>query len=260
MTLKRGLRRSITLASRNHRGESELSLALNKSPSTKSAAPIDGVLPNVSGAGNSGRVNRLQFAAAAVFIGGYAALSHYSASSPHAKGLGAALSVAPVLLIGAVLVWRWTQPPVALLIAALSCLLLYRYWPAVERNYEWADLVQQCGAYGLIALTFARSLFAGRVPMCTQLADKLHGALTPAEIAYTRRATVVWAVFYVLVTTVILILFFSVPLRVWSLFVNFAIFGLIIVMGLADHAIRRRVLPQRPSGGILAILQRSLIG
>jgi uncharacterized membrane protein len=170
------------------------------------------------------------------------------------------LSVGPVLLIGLILAWRWTSPLTALLIAAVSCALLYRCWPAIERNFEWGDLIQQCAVYGLIAASFARSLFAGRVPICTQLASTMHGVLTPAEIAYTRRATIAWVVFYVLTTVAIPVLFFVAPLRIWSLFVNFGVFGLMIVMGIADHALRRRVLPRHPAGGILTIIQRALIG
>jgi len=92
------------------------------------------------------------------------------------------------------------------------------------------------------------------------LAGKVHGTLTPAEIEYTRGATVAWVIFYVLMTMAILILFFVAPLRIWSLFVNFAAFGLLLLMGIADHAIRRRVLPRHPDGGILKVIQRSLIG
>jgi uncharacterized membrane protein len=61
-------------------------------------------------------------------------------------------------------------------------------------------------------------------------------------------------------TLAIFILYFSAPLRVWSLFVNFGTFGLILLMGIGDHAIRQRVLPQHERGGILHIIQRSLIG
>jgi uncharacterized membrane protein len=61
-------------------------------------------------------------------------------------------------------------------------------------------------------------------------------------------------------TAVILILFFASTQRVWSLFVNFATFGLIVVMGLGDHALRRRILPRHADGGILGVLRRSLIG
>jgi uncharacterized membrane protein len=193
-----------------------------------------------------------------LFIG-YALLSQYS-SSAHATGLGAALSLAPVLVIGVILAWRWIGPLTAVFLAALACAALYRYWPFVERNYEWADLVQQCGVYGLVALVFARSLFGGRVPICTELADKMYGTLTPVEIAYTRRATLAWSWFYTLLAAAILILFFAATARVWSLFVNFATFGLMMLMGIGDHAIRRRVLPRHPSGGILAIIRRSLTG
>src|SRR5271155_3588186 len=89
-------------------------------------------------------VLKLKFAAVAALIIGYAALSHYSNSSPHAKGLGAALSLAPVLLIGALLAWRWAPPLIAALITVLTAALVYRFWSVLEENYEWADLVQQC--------------------------------------------------------------------------------------------------------------------
>jgi uncharacterized membrane protein len=237
-----------------------LSLA-SKTPPRSPSAPLDNALPDVPAPAASPRwAQQIQVAAIVALIIGYAFLSHYSASSPERKGLGAALSIGPVLLIGVVLLWRWTRPLTALLVAVSLCAFLYVYWPVVERNYEWADLAQQCGAYGLVALSFARSLFAGRVPLCTQLASKIHASPTPAEIAYTRHATVAWAVFYVLMAMTIFGLFFAASLRVWSLFVNFVAFALIILMGVADHAIRRRILPRRPDGGILAIIQRSLTG
>jgi uncharacterized membrane protein len=114
-----------------------------------------------------------------------------------------------------VLLWRWTRQFVASLItAACSGVLLYRYWSFLEVNYQWMDLALQFEAYGLIALGFGRSLLAGRQPLCTQLAARLLGALTPAEVTYTRRATVAWSVFYALIAAAILILFFVVSLRV----------------------------------------------
>jgi uncharacterized membrane protein len=203
---------------------------------------------------------RLQFAIVCALCVGYAALSHYAYSDPDAKGLGATLSVAPVVLIGVILVWRWAHPLAALVVAAFSCAMLYRYWPVVEHNYAWSDLVQQCGAYSLIALSFARSLLAGRTPLCTQWANKIYGELEPIEISYTRGATFAWALLYTLIAIAILVLFFLTSPRLWSVFVDFVTFGLIIVMGVADHAIRRRVLPRHPGGGLLGVIRRSLIG
>jgi uncharacterized membrane protein len=193
---------------------------------------------------------------------GYAALSQYSASSAnsHAKTVGAALSVAPVLLIAVGLLWWWGRPLAALLIAALSSVLLYLNWPLIERNYEWADLAQQCSIYGLVALVFARSLSANRTPLCTLLAQQMYGELTAMESAYMRRATGAWALFYGLMTAAVLGLFFAVSLRQWSLFVNFVARGLMVVAGFVDHAMRRRLLPRHREGGILTLIRRSLAG
>lgn len=204
---------------------------------------------------------RLKWVALATALAAYAALSHYSASSPDAKGLGAGLSVGPVLLVALVLVWRWTQPWIALLVGALAAALLYRYWPLIEREYQWADVAQQCGAYGLVAVSFGRSLTHGRVPLCAQLAQALEGAmLTPVEQRYLRRATVAWLLFYALLSVAILVLFFAQSLNVWSLFVNFGTFALILLMALGDHLIRQRVLPGYAGGGLLGVLRRALIG
>jgi uncharacterized membrane protein len=239
-----------------------LSIASNETPQARPQPQSIGEaqVETVSAAAKPTWAKRGALIAVGALLVGYAALSHYSAASPDTKGLGAVLSVAPVALIGVILVWRWSRPLVAVLTAIALCACLYRCWPFIERNYEWADLAQQCGCYGLVATGFARSLFGNRIPLCTQVADKLHGPLRMAEVAYTRGATVAWAVFYTLIATAVVILFFTVPLRVWSLFVNFAVFGLIIVMVIVDHTIRHRVLPRHDSGGILAAIQRALIG
>ena len=210
----------------------------------------------------SSSTRRLRWIAAAGALLGYAALSQYSASAanPHAQSIGAALAIAPVLLAGLVLLWLWTWRLTALVLAASAGALLYRNWPLLERNFEWLDLAQQCGVYGLVAVVFVRSLWANRVPVCTQLANQMYGTLTAAEIGYTRRATAAWAAFYVLLTLAILGLFFTLPQTAWYLFVNFATWGLMLIAGVADHAIRRRVLPRHEQGGILTIIRRSLTG
>lgn len=194
---------------------------------------------------------------AAIFIL-YATVSYYSDSTPEATGLATGLSLAPVLLIGAVFVWRWTPRFIATAIFIVTGGLLYHYWSFLKSNYQWSNLAQQAGAYGLVALSFVRSLLAGRVPLCTQIAEKLHGPLIAAEIAYTRRATVAWATFYVLLTLAIVVVFFDAPLHVWSLFVNFATFGLIGLMFIAEHLVRRRVLPHHPRGTALSALRQFL--
>jgi uncharacterized membrane protein len=214
------------------------------------AAPVPG----------SPTISRLQLAVVGALILGYAGLSHYSAESPNARGLGAALSIGPILLIGILLAWRWTRPLTAVLISLALCVAVYLNWAAFEKHFEWSDLVQQCGAYALVTVGFGRSLMGGRVPLCTQLALQMHAELTPAEVLYTRHATVAWLIFYALLSVAILVLFLAAPLRIWSLFVNFGTFGLMILAGIADHALRRRLLPRHPAGGLFSIIRRALMG
>jgi uncharacterized membrane protein len=217
-----------------------------------------------TGAATSGSTastpTRVQLTVIAAVLIGFAGLSYYSDSTPDAPNLAAALSLAPVVVIGLALAWRWTRPLITVLIFALTCALLHRYWDFIRSNYQWSNLIQQAGVYGLVALTFARSLAAGQTPLCTQLAEKLHGPATPAEVAYTRRATAAWAAFYLVLSLAIVALFFGTSQRVWSLFVNFVTFGLIALMFFVEHAIRLKVVPRRHRGGTLTALRQFLIG
>jgi uncharacterized membrane protein len=201
----------------------------------------------------SGR--RLQLAAVAVFLIAYAGLSHYSNSNPQAHDLGAALALAPVLAVGFVLIWRWSGALAGLLAAAAAAFLVHHYWPLFTRNFSIVYLIQQCGFYAIMAFGFGRSLLKGRVPLCTQLADKIHGPLSAAELRYTRKVTIAWVVFFLLNMAVSGVLFAFAPLRIWSLFANFLSLPLILLMFGAEYAVRRRALPQVQTSSLIATLR-----
>jgi uncharacterized membrane protein len=197
---------------------------------------------------------------AAAFVGGFALLSQYSYARPEAKGLGAGLSVGPIALVGIVLAWRWTPRLIAALLTIGIGVMLVIYWPFLKTHYEWSDLIQQVGAYAMVATGFGRSLLPGRTPLCTQLGLQIHGNQTPVELRYTRYATWVWFLFYTALAVAIGIVYFQASPRVWSLFTNFGSFGLIAALFLADHGLRRLVLPRRPGGGMFAALMHSVTG
>jgi uncharacterized membrane protein len=198
---------------------------------------------------------RLQLAAVVVFLIAYSVLSHYSNSNPQAHDLGAALALGPMLGIGLVLVWRSCGAALAVLAAAAAAFLLQRYWPLLTMNFAIVYLIQQCGFYAIMAFTFGRSLFTGRVPLCTQLADKVHGPLSALELRYTRNVTTAWVVFFLLNMALTAALFEFAPLRIWSLFVNFLSLPLILLMFVAEFAVRRRVLPKVQRSGLIATLR-----
>jgi uncharacterized membrane protein len=201
----------------------------------------------------SGR--RLQLAAVVVFFIAYSVLSHYSNLNSQARDLSASLALAPMLTLGVVLLWRWSGALIAVLAAAAAAFLLQHFWPLFTENFSIVYLLQQCGFYAIMAFTFGRTLLKGRVPLCTQFADKVHGPLTALELRYTRGVTVAWVIFFLLNMVVTYVLFEFAPLRIWSLFVNFFSLPLILLMFVAEYAVRRRVLPPGPRSGLIATLR-----
>jgi uncharacterized membrane protein len=160
-----------------------------------------------------------------------------------------------MLSLGLVLVWRWSGALLAVLTAAATALLLRAFWPLFTANFSIVYLSQQCGFYAIMAFSFGRSLLEGRVPLCTRLADKIHGPLSALELRYTRNVTIAWVVFFLANMLVTFLLFEFAPLRVWSLFVNFFSLPLILLMFAAEYAVRRRVLPYVQRNGLIATLR-----
>jgi uncharacterized membrane protein len=198
---------------------------------------------------------RAQLAAVLVVLVAYSALSHYSNLNPQAYDLRTVLALAPMLTLGLVLLWRWSGPLVALLSAGATAFLLHAFWPLFAQNFSIVYLVQQAGFYSILAFTFGRSLSKGSVPLCTQLADKVHGPLSALELRYTRKVTLAWAIFFLLNVAATFLLFEFAPLRIWSVFVNFCSLPLMLLMFAAEYAVRRRVLPQvQRSSGLIASL------
>jgi len=194
---------------------------------------------------------RLQFAAACVLIAAYAGFSHYC-NSTGLHGWGAALALTPLTLVLTLLIWRSTNPAVSLLLVAILGAALFALWPVLEQHYSLFFLIQESTVYGFLGWTFGRSLLPGRVALCTQLADKVHGPLSPREIWYTRRVTVAWAILFFVVTVISLLLFTFAPLRVWSAYINFCVLPMVIGMFLIETlVVRRRLLPQVKGSGLI---------
>jgi uncharacterized membrane protein len=198
---------------------------------------------------------RLQLAAVGVFVVAYAGLSHYGNSHSEERDLATLLALAPMLTLGFLLLGRWRGAPTAILAALGVAALCWQLWPLFKQNFSIVYLIQQLGFYGLMTATFAVSLLPGRVPLCTQMADKVHGPLGPAELRYTRQVTGAWVCFFIANIAVTVLLYAFAPLQVWSLFVNFFATPLIGLMFAGEYAVRRQVLKQVHTGGLIATLR-----
>ena len=181
----------------------------------------------------------------------YAALVHYSNSHSNAKPLGAVLAIAPLLAVGVGMAWRSPYPFAAVTLALVAAALVLSRWKILESNYSLVYLLEDLMLYGLLSLTFARSLAKNRVPLCTYWATLVHGPLPPVVQSYTRTVTAVWAVFFALIGATSIALYAWAPLQAWSAFANFVTLPLIGLMFLSEYVVRRKVLPPSHRTGLL---------
>jgi uncharacterized membrane protein len=176
----------------------------------------------------------------------YGLAEHLSNSHRELGALGASLAVAPLVLAAWFAAGRSPHPLLTTaLLAALVSALLVHFWGQIQRNYPLINLLQQLGAYLLLAAAFGRSLLPGRTALCTQWADRLHGPLPPAVQRYSRNVTIVWTVYFLVVAALNLLLFIAAPLQLWSLFANFASPALALLLFLGEFTLRHYLLPPR---------------
>jgi uncharacterized membrane protein len=206
------------------------------------------------------RSANLQYAAVALCLIGYAVLCHYSNSLRSPSRLGAALALAPVVGILLAAIWRLAPNGLAAALTVALAAGVYRAWPLVTEHFTWIYLLQECGLYGLLAATFARSLRRGATPICTVLAARVHGPLSAAEVRYTRQVTTAWTLFFAVIVLLELLLFFNGSLLAWSFCSNFCVLPLVLLMFCAEYAVRRRVLPQTAPAGLMATMRTYFAG
>lgn len=204
----------------------------------------------------SGRVARgLQVAAACLIVAAFAGLSHYCNSVPGAGDFGAALALTPVTVVALALTWRGTPRPIAALLTVGLAGVFYASWPFLRQHFPLVSLVQESAVYALLGLTFGRSLLPDQVALCTRLADKVHGPLTPREVWYTRRVTAAWALYFVAIAAISIGLYAYAPLRLWSFYINFCVLPLLGAMFVGEYLVRRRLLPRGHRAGLLATVR-----
>lgn len=190
----------------------------------------------------------------------YAVLAHYSNAVPGHEDLGAVLAIAPVWIAALILAWRSHHRALSLLACALALALALVEWKNLRGHFTWLYLIQQVGTYGLLGLSFGRSLAAGHVPLCTRFATLAHGSLSADAVRYTRSVTLAWTVFFCAMSAAVLIVYFAAPLRVWSVFTNFCTAPLVGLMFIGEYLVRLRVLPDMQHASILGTVRASMRG
>lgn len=176
---------------------------------------------------------------------GYPVLAHYTNVNAHNGQLGAGVAVAPVFVIGLVYALKSSPRWVWLSLFAMTGAAGASSWTLLEHHFGVLYWLQDAGMQCILFMTFARTLVAGRKPLCTQLAEMAHGEITPQHAHYAHQVTWAWACFFGLMAIISTLLFFLTPLTTWSVFANFLTLPLVAFMFILEHLVRRKVLPER---------------
>lgn len=193
--------------------------------------------------------------AIAAGVVGYALLAHYTNTRAHGGGgiesLGTLVALAPILAGALSLAWHSRRRPLMFALLAAACIAMAAQWDVLTQHYSRLYWLEHASTQSLLALMFARTLRAGREPLCTHFARMIHGALPPPIESYTRQVTLAWAVFFASMAAISTLLFFAAPLETWSVFANFLTGPLIAAMFLFEYLARRHLHPDFKHAHIL---------
>lgn len=182
---------------------------------------------------------------------GYPALAHYTLMNVQNGKLGAVVAIAPVFVVGLLYALKSSPRWVWLSLFALAGVAGAASWTLLEHHFGVMYWMQDAGMQCVLFMTFGRTLFGERKPLCTHFAEMAHGVITPQHAHYARQVTWAWSIFFGLMAMASTLLFFLAPLTVWSVFANLLTLPLIALMFILEFGVRRRVLPARGNSHIL---------
>ena len=181
--------------------------------------------------------------AIALLLMGYPALAHYTNVHLQNGLLGATVAMAPVWIVALVFAFKAQPRWLWLWLYAIALGAGAAGWTWLEQHFGVVYWLQDAGMQCVLLMTFARTLFAGRKPLCVHFAEMAYGDLTPEHAHYARQVTWAWAGFFGLMALVSTLLFFLAPLTLWSVFANFLTLPLVALMFIVEHGVRRKMLP-----------------
>lgn len=156
-----------------------------------------------------------------------------------------------VVIVGPMLAWliavgvQRRSPLLALAAAAGLAALVYAPLRGSAMSLETLYVAQHATVHGALALVFAASLGAGREPLITALARRVHGGrLSPAMAAYSRRVTLVWSVYFGAMALLSVALWLFAPFVVWAQFANIVTPLAMTALFVGEYIVRYRLHPE----------------
>ena len=169
---------------------------------------------------------------------------HWLMTSAPDSRWSALLVIGPMLALVALFAARRGQRLVAGLAALVLAGLVLQAWQGGGLAPATLYLVQHVAIHASLALLFALTLRPGQEPLVTALARRVHGVLTPAMQAYSRKVTIAWSVYFVLMAAISVGLFLAAPVAAWAVFANLLTPLALLLMFVGEFLLRYRLHPE----------------
>jgi len=187
---------------------------------------------------------RARVFAVAAFAVAYVLASHWLMTGAPASPWNPVLVVGPMLGAAAVVAWQRRQWLLAALAALAAAGLVFQAWRGHDVPVASIYVAQHVAIHLLLALVFGLTLQAGREPLITALARRVHGTMTPGMAAYSRKVTLVWTGYFIAMACLSLVLYAVAPFDVWATFANLVTPFAILVMFVGEYLLRYRLHPE----------------
>jgi len=182
--------------------------------------------------------------ALAAFAVAYVLGSHWLMTGAPASPWNPVIVVGPMLAAVAVVAWQRRHRLLAALPALAVTVLVVQAWRGHDLPVGSIYVCQHVAIHLLLALAFGLTLQGGRDSLVTALARRVHGTLTPAMVAYSRKVTLVWTGYFITMAALSVVLYAVAPFDVWAAFANLVTPLAILAMFIGEYVVRYRLHPE----------------
>jgi len=185
------------------------------------------------------RVIAVGVAAVAYVLG-----SHWLMTGAPASPWNAVVVVGPMLAAAAFIAWQRGQRLLATLAALATAALIVQAWRGGGLAAGSIYVGQHVAIHVLLAFAFGLTLQAGRKPLVSALARRVHGGLTRDMEIYSRKVTVAWTIYFGAMAVVSLALYAFAPFDAWATFANLVTPLAMLLMFVGEYLLRYRLHPE----------------
>jgi uncharacterized membrane protein len=154
-----------------------------------------------------------------------------------------AWSMLVLMIVDACVVALIVRSRTALLIGVLLAALL---GAAVLSHQQVLAALPSIALNLMLAGVFGATLRPGETPLIVRIAEVADGVLAPEFVRYLRALTQAWAIFFITMAGLSLVLMLYTPFEWWSLFVNVLMWPVIGMMFALEWIVRRFAFKELP--------------